>query len=104
MLAAALALLEAAAALDDAEALALALALALAQVGSNVITADTLFIDEGFGTLSDESLECVINTLEQLHQMNGRRVALISHIPALQERIAARISIANGIVRIGNNP
>lgn len=82
----------------------LALALALAQVGSNVITADTLFIDEGFGTLSDESLECVINTLEQLHQMNGRRVALISHIPALQERIAARISIANGIVRIGNNP
>lgn len=78
----------------------LALALALAQVGDNFVTADTLFIDEGFGTLDDESLERVIDALELLHQMGERRVVLISHVDALQERIAARVTVTDGIVTV----
>ncbi len=74
----------------------LALALALARTGSNIITADTLFIDEGFGSLSDDVLENVINALEHLHQASGQRVVIISHVAELQERIAARIHVAGG--------
>ncbi len=80
----------------------LALALALAQAGNNVITADTLFIDEGFGTLSDDALCNVIDTLETLRQIGGRRVVLISHIAALRDRITARIDISDGKVVTGD--
>ena len=69
----------------------LALALGLADTSGAKAFSDILFIDEGFGTLSSEYLEIVINTLSNLHDINGRRVGIISHVSQLRERIAAQI-------------
>jgi len=71
----------------------LALALALANLRSGGLGADVLFIDEGFGTLSSEYLGNVIDTLEKLHQMGGRKVGLISHVPEMKERIPVHINV-----------
>lgn len=71
----------------------LALALALANLRSGGMGADVLFIDEGFGTLSPEYLGNVMDTLEKLHQMGGRRVGLISHVPEMKERIPVHINV-----------
>ncbi len=71
---------------------ALSLSLALSRLrGESVV--DTLFIDEGFGTLDPKSLEQVMQALEQLHQSMDRRIVLISHVQALRERIATRIEV-----------
>ncbi len=70
----------------------LALALALSDLsGSNSV--NTLFIDEGFGTLSAEHLQDAIATLQRLHHLNGRHVGIISHVEELRERIPLQISI-----------
>lgn len=71
----------------------LALALALADLRSQGMTLDIIFIDEGFGTLSPEYLGNVMDTLEKLHNIGGRRVGLISHVPELKERIANHINV-----------
>ncbi|MCR4658798.1 MAG: AAA family ATPase [Bacteroidales bacterium] len=72
----------------------LSLALALAHINSSKVNVDTLFIDEGFGTLSEDYLACVIDTLEKLRQQGGRRVGIISHVEELGERIATQIKVA----------
>lgn len=59
------------------------------------IELDTIFIDEGFGTLDSDSLEAAIDTLVEL-QNNGRLVGLISHVDELKERIEAKIEIESG--------
>ena len=71
----------------------LALALGLSSLSRNKTTPDTLFIDEGFGTLSANCLDTVIATLEVLHNIGDRRVGIISHVNELYERIATRIEI-----------
>lgn len=71
----------------------LALALGLSMLSRNKRTPDTLFIDEGFGTLSANCLDTVISTLEVLHNIGDRRVGIISHVNELYERIATRIEI-----------
>ncbi len=71
----------------------LALALALAHLNNGSNSVDTLFIDEGFGTLSPDCLSSVIDTLETLHQLGGRRVGIISHVAELSERITTQISV-----------
>ena len=71
----------------------LALALGLSSLNRNSFTPDTLFIDEGFGTLSSDTLNTVIETLEVLHSMGNRRVGIISHVNELHERIATRIEV-----------
>ncbi len=71
----------------------LALALGLSSLNRNNFTPDTLFIDEGFGTLSGECLNTVVETLEVLHSMGNRRVGIISHVNELYERITTRIEI-----------
>lgn len=71
----------------------LSLALALAQMNGNAFSVDTLFIDEGFGTLSADYLETVMETLERLHAFGGRRVGIISHVEGLRERIKAQIRV-----------
>ena len=71
----------------------LALALALAQMNGGQHSLDTIFIDEGFGSLSDEPLNQVVETLERLYQLDGRRVGIISHVDVLKERIAAQIQV-----------
>ncbi|MBO4821337.1 MAG: AAA family ATPase [Prevotella sp.] len=71
----------------------LSLALALAKLNVNQSSVDTLFIDEGFGTLDEECLNVVMDTLEQLHQMGGHRVGIISHVDALNDRIHAQVQV-----------
>ena len=71
----------------------LALALGLSSLNRNKFTPDTLFIDEGFGTLSGECLNTVVETLEVLYSMGNRRVGIISHVNELYERITTRIEI-----------
>lgn len=71
----------------------LALALGLSSISKDRINVDTLFIDEGFGTLSAECLEVVINTLDRLHRIGGRRVGVISHVSELSSRIPTQIRL-----------
>lgn len=70
----------------------LALALALSDIGSQW-KVDTLFIDEGFGTLSGEALNNAVNTLATLHTTAGRHVGIISHVEELRERIPVQIRV-----------
>lgn len=70
----------------------LSLALALSDIGGR-LAVDTLFIDEGFGTLSGEPLQQAISTLRTLHSRSGRKVGIISHIEELQERIKVQIKV-----------
>ena len=70
----------------------LSLALALSDIGQQ-LQVDTLFIDEGFGTLSGEPLQKAIETLRSLHSKAGRHVGIISHVEELQERIPVQIQV-----------
>lgn len=70
----------------------LSLALALSDIGQTM-SVDTLFIDEGFGTLSGEPLQNAISTLRSLHNKSGRHVGIISHVEELQERIPVQIQV-----------
>ena len=70
----------------------LSLALALSDIGDS-LSVDTLFIDEGFGTLSGEPLQNAVNTLKSLRTKAGRHVGIISHIEELQEKIPVKIMV-----------
>lgn len=70
----------------------LSLALALSDIGDG-LAVGTLFIDEGFGTLSGEPLQNAVNTLKTLRTKSGRQVGIISHIEELQEKIPVRIEV-----------
>lgn len=71
---------------------ALALSLAIANMASGSMKIESLFIDEGFGTLDASSLHMVMNALDQL-QNQGRKVVLISHIQDMHERIPVQIQV-----------
>ncbi|WP_180022277.1 AAA family ATPase [Acinetobacter sp. YH16044] len=71
---------------------ALALSLAIASMASGTTKIESLFIDEGFGTLDASSLHMVMNALDQL-QNQGRKVVLISHIQEMHERIPVQIQV-----------
>jgi exonuclease SbcC len=70
----------------------LSLALGLSHMASKNVRVDSLFLDEGFGTLDEEALDTALETLGGLQQ-DGKLVGVISHVPALRERIAAQIQI-----------
>ena len=70
----------------------LSLALALSDIGTT-LSVDTLFIDEGFGTLSGDALQNVIDTLRTLHIKAGRHVGIISHVEALRECVPVQIQV-----------
>ena len=70
----------------------LALALGLSRMAGRKVRVDSLFLDEGFGTLDDEALETALDTLAGLHQ-EGKLIGVISHVPALKERIGTQISV-----------
>lgn len=81
----------------------LSLALGLADVVQSYaggIHLDTIFVDEGFGTLDPEALDLALRALIDL-QRTGRLVGIISHVPELKERIDARLEIVSG--RHGSN-
>lgn len=74
---------------------ALSLALGLSDVVQSYaggIKLDTLFIDEGFGSLDSESLDLAIKTLIDL-QSTGRMIGIISHVSELKEQMALRIDV-----------
>jgi exonuclease SbcC len=70
----------------------LTLALGLSKMASRKVRVDSLFLDEGFGTLDEESLETALETLSGLHQ-DGKLIGIISHVYALKERISTQINI-----------
>jgi exonuclease SbcC len=70
----------------------LALALGLSELASKNISIDSLFLDEGFGTLDEENLDIALNALTLL-QNSGKMIGVISHVEALKERIPLQIKI-----------
>jgi exonuclease SbcC len=56
------------------------------------VRVDSLFHDEGFGNLDETALETALETLSGLHE-EGKLIGIISHTPALKERIGSQISI-----------
>ncbi len=72
--------------------ISLALALGLSQMASHNIRVDSLFLDEGFGTLDEESLDIALDTLTSLQQ-EGKLIGVISHVQALKERILTQIQV-----------
>ena len=73
----------------------LALALGLASLSSNRVKVESLFIDEGFGSLDAETLRVAMDALDGLQAM-GRKVGVISHVQEMTERIATRIMVRRG--------
>jgi len=70
----------------------LALALGLSHMASRNVRVDSLFLDEGFGTLDEDALETALETLAGLRQ-DGKLIGVISHVAALKERIGTQIQV-----------
>lgn len=70
----------------------LALALGLSQMASKNVRVDSLFLDEGFGSLDEEALDSALETLAGLQQ-DGKLIGVISHVSALKERISTQIQV-----------
>ncbi len=70
----------------------LALALALSDLVSNQTSIDSLFLDEGFGTLDNETLETALDALDSLNSA-GKMIGVISHVETFKERIATQIVV-----------
>lgn len=70
----------------------LSLALGLSHMASQKVRVDSLFLDEGFGTLDDEALDTALETLANLQQ-GGKLIGIISHVQALKERISTQIQV-----------
>ena len=70
----------------------LALALGLASLSSNRVRVESLFIDEGFGSLDSETLGVAMDALDALQSL-GRKVGVISHVQEMTERIATKVLV-----------
>ncbi|MEI6892184.1 MAG: AAA family ATPase [Pontiella sp.] len=70
----------------------LSLALGLSKMASKTIRVDSLFLDEGFGTLDEDALETALGALAELKQ-DGKLIGVISHVGALKERIGTQINV-----------
>jgi len=70
----------------------LALALALSDLVSAKTSIDSLFLDEGFGTLDNDTLEIALDALDNLNA-SGKTIGVISHIETLKQRIAVQIEV-----------
>ncbi|WP_298397546.1 AAA family ATPase [uncultured Azonexus sp.] len=73
----------------------LALALALSDLVSHKTSIDSLFLDEGFGTLDADTLEIALNALDTLNA-SGKMIGVISHVEGMKERIPAQIHVEKG--------
>ena len=76
--------------------ISLALALGLSSLSSNNLQVESLFIDEGFGSLDAESLRMAMEALEML-QMQGRKIGVISHVQEMSERISVQIQVHKSV-------
>ncbi len=72
--------------------ISLALALALSDLVSSKTSIDSLFLDEGFGTLDNDTLEIALDALDNLNA-SGKMIGVISHVDALKERISVQIKV-----------
>ena len=73
----------------------LALSLGLSAMASHNVRVDSLFLDEGFGSLDEEALDTALQTLAELRQ-DGKLIGIISHVPMLKDRINIRIQVVPG--------
>ena len=73
--------------------LSLSMAIALSDLASNNVEINSLFIDEGFGTLDPETLDQTLDTLEKLQSESSKTIGIISHVDSLKERIATQIQL-----------
>ncbi|MCX6338194.1 MAG: hypothetical protein NT153_13115, partial [Bacteroidetes bacterium] len=88
--------------------ISLAMALSLSDLASNKVKIDSMFIDEGFGSLSPDDLDNAITMLERMQIENEKTVGIISHVESLKERISTQIQVIklqNGesTLRLKNN-
>nr|WP_225981459.1 SbcC/MukB-like Walker B domain-containing protein [Paracidovorax avenae] len=74
----------------------LALALALSDLVSHKTRIDSLFLDEGFGTLDPDTLEIALDALDSL-QSGGKTIGIISHVEAVKDRIPVQIRVRKGV-------
>ena len=78
----------------------LALALGLSRLNAGTLNVETLFLDEGFGTLDEKTLDISISTLENLQRDGAKTIGIISHVKELEDRISTQIQArktGNGI-------
>jgi exonuclease SbcC len=73
----------------------LALALGLASLTSSRLRIESLFIDEGFGSLDEDTLEMAMNALNHL-QSQGRKVGVITHVERMQDAITTQLHVRRG--------
>ncbi|MFV8282647.1 AAA family ATPase [Christiangramia marina] len=73
--------------------LSLSMALALSDLASKNVEINSLFIDEGFGTLDPETLDQTLDTLERLQAESSKTIGIISHVDSLKERISTQIKL-----------
>ncbi len=83
----------------------LALALGLSDLAASKTKINSLFIDEGFGSLDQQTLDTALSTLERLQHETNRTIGIISHVEALKERISTQIELSqdasgNSILKI----
>jgi exonuclease SbcC len=74
--------------------LSLSMALALSDLASRNVSINSLFIDEGFGTLDPETLDQTLDTLEKLQAESSKTIGIISHVDSLKERISTQIQLS----------
>ena len=74
----------------------LAMAFALSDIAARNVKIESLFIDEGFGTLDPETLDQAITILEKMQNEGDKSVGVISHVSALKERITTQIKLEKG--------
>ncbi|MDR0391046.1 MAG: hypothetical protein LBH59_03995, partial [Planctomycetaceae bacterium] len=70
----------------------LALALGLSSMVSEQVRVDSLFLDEGFGTLDEQTLDTVLSVFDGLRQA-GKQIGIISHVPMIRQRITSQIRV-----------
>lgn len=75
-------------------ALALALSRQVVELSSGKRDLNSMFLDEGFGTLDEDTLETVASTLERLAEDSGRMVGIVTHVAALAERVPVRFVVS----------
>jgi len=76
-------------------ALALALSRQVTRLSAGMRDLNSMFLDEGFGTLDEETLEAVATTLERLATDSDRMIGVITHVPALAERVPVRFVVSH---------
>lgn len=76
--------------------ISLALAIGLSMMNSDKVSIDSLFLDEGFGTLDEETLDVALATLSALHT-RGKMIGIISHVATLKEQIHTQILVKKGL-------